>query len=464
MTIADLITMARQNLWRTRLRTTLTLIGVIIGIGALIAMVSFGIGLERNITEKFKSNDLFTSLTISTKALNFKPGSRGHEKEPRAATSVPLNDSFLTLLQNRPEVAIAYPKLNLPVRAKYDSISSPSSIGGLPMRMQHYPPYNQLFAGRYFSSDSALEVIVSINFLNMMGIDAVTKQQLPNYVVTDSSMKLALVDTLIGKEISVFTTTLKSTDPFDFIGGIENVIGEKEIKLVIVGITKEEQFSGPTIREALIMPLGAAKALPSLGFDRISDLLDNKARGHQYGAIYVKAKSMETLTQLKQFLDKERISYFAVDDGLSEMKKAFLILDSVLGIIGFISLLVAGFGIVNTMLMSILERKREIGIMKAIGGKNRDIRLIFFFEAGFIGFVGALGGIATGFAITRVANLVVNKQLIKNSDEFVDLFSFPWWLIVGSMLFAIVISLLAGLYPAIRASRIHPIDALRQND
>jgi putative ABC transport system permease protein len=171
---------------------------------------------------------------------------------------------------------------------------------------------------------------------------------------------------------------------------------------------------------------------------------------------------MDDLGKLKKFLDKQKINYFAVDDGLAEMKKAFLILDSVLGIIGLISLLVAGFGIINTMLMSILERKREIGIMKAVGGKNRDIRMIFFFEAGFIGLVGALGGISLGYGLTRIANLIVNNQYMKNADEFVDMFSFPWWLIGGSVLFSIIISLLAGLYPAIRASSIHPIDALRQ--
>jgi putative ABC transport system permease protein len=246
------------------------------------------------------------------------------------------------------------------------------------------------------------------------------------------------------------------------MGGIENMIGEEETKVKIVGMLKEEQFSGPAMREEIILPITTAKKMPSLGFDRISDMISNKNKGNQYASIYVKTKSMDDLGKLKKFLDKQKINYFAVDDGLAEMKKAFLILDSVLGIIGLISLLVAGFGIINTMLMSILERKREIGIMKAVGGKNRDIRMIFFFEAGFIGLVGALGGISLGYGLTRIANLIVNNQYMKNADEFVDMFSFPWWLIGGSVLFSIIISLLAGLYPAIRASSIHPIDALRQ--
>ncbi|OJV52345.1 MAG: hypothetical protein BGO31_05815 [Bacteroidetes bacterium 43-16] len=463
MTLSDLITMARQNLWRTRLRTLLTLIGVIIGIGALIAMVSFGIGLEKNITEKFKSNDLFTSLTISTKAINFKAGPRNRSKvEKSEATGVPLNDSLISVLQKRPEIAIAYPRINIPIRAALGSDTAATNTGSLPMVMAQQPPYNELYAGKYFSNDSALEVLVSLNFLRALGYEVRTREKINANIEVDSGLQLALADTIIGKELILLSTSLKSTSPLAIMAGIENVIGEESTPVKIVGIMKEEQFSGPSLREEIILPIQTAKSLPSLGFDRISDLMENKTKGNQYTSIYVKTKSMEDLGKIKAYLDGQKINYFAVDDGLSEMKKAFLILDSILGIIGLISLLVAGFGIVNTMLMSILERKREIGIMKAVGGKNRDIRMIFFFEAGFIGLVGALGGIALGYGLTRIANLIVNNQYIKDADEFVDLFSFPWWLVGGSIVFSIVISLLAGLYPAIRASSIHPIDALRQ--
>ena len=463
MTISDLITMARQNLWRTRLRTTLTLIGVIIGIGALISMVSFGIGLERNITEKFKSNDLFTSLTISTKAFNLKGGPRGRTQQQQAPeTAVPLNDSLIGVLQKRPEVNIAYPRLNIPVRAALKSDTSTTTVGSLPMAMANYPPYNQLYAGHYFSTDSALEAIVTLDFLKGLGLDVRTKDKLEQYGKVDSGMTLALSDTIIGKELSLLSVSLKNASPFAMMGGIQNMVDEEETKVKIVGILKDEQFAGPAMREEIILPINAAKGLPSLGFDRISDLISNKNKGNQYTSVYVKTKSMDDLGKLKQYLDQQKINYFAVDDGLAEMKKAFLILDSVLGIIGLISLLVAGFGIINTMLMSILERKREIGIMKAVGGKNRDIRMIFFFEAGFIGLVGAVGGIALGYGLTRIANLIVNTKYMKTADEFVDLFSFPWWLVGGSVIFSIIISVLAGLYPAIRASSIHPIDALRQ--
>jgi putative ABC transport system permease protein len=465
MKIYDLISMARQNLWRTRLRTSLTLIGVFIGIAALISMVSFGIGLEENITNRFKNNDLFTSLTISNKAINFNARQRHNRiSKEENSSRIPLNDSLIEVLQSRAEVNIAYPKINIQVRSLLASGKDTASTttGSLPMAMAHHAPYNELIAGRYFSNDSALEALVSVQALTAMGYDARTAEAWDNNKENDSSLIPVLIDTMIGKELVLLSTSILSTAPLAFLGGIENVIGEEETRVKIVGILKDEQFSGPSLREEIILPIATAKSLPSLGFDRVSDLMSKKNNGDQYVSIFVKAKSMDDLSTLKKYLNEHNIDYFAIDDGLSDMKKSFIVLDSILGIIGLISLLVAGFGIVNTMLMSIMERKREIGIMKAVGGRNKDIRLIFFIEAGFIGLVGSFGGILLGFCLTRIANMVVNKQYIKNPSEYVDLFSFPVWLIVGAVVFSISISLLAGLYPAIRASNIHPIDALRQ--
>ena len=115
------------------------------------------------------------------------------------------------------------------------------------------------------------------------------------------------------------------------------------------------------------------------------------------------------------------------------------------------------------MVMSILERRREIGIMKAIGASDREIKTIFFIEAGTIGFIGALFGLLLGWLVTRLANLVLNTQLRPAGEEPVDLFYFPVWLIFGAVLFSIIVSLAAGLYPAIKAARLDPVKALRHD-
>ncbi len=123
----------------------------------------------------------------------------------------------------------------------------------------------------------------------------------------------------------------------------------------------------------------------------------------------------------------------------------------------------AALGIINTMVTSILERTREIGVMKAIGGSERDIRWIFFSEAATIGFFGGAFGLALGWVVTRIANAVANHYLRPQGVPEVDLFYMPLWLIAGAMAFAVGVSLLAGLYPATRAARVDPVQALRHD-
>ena len=101
--------------------------------------------------------------------------------------------------------------------------------------------------------------------------------------------------------------------------------------------------------------------------------------------------------------------------------------------------------------------------MKSIGASNGEIKLIFFVEASVIGFFGGTFGLILGWLVTRIANLVMNSQLKPLGEAPVDLFYFPMWLILGSLFFSIIVSLLAGLYPAVRASKVDPVKALRHD-
>jgi ABC-type antimicrobial peptide transport system permease subunit len=161
-------------------------------------------------------------------------------------------------------------------------------------------------------------------------------------------------------------------------------------------------------------------------------------------------------------LHKMGFRAFSITNQLDEIKRIFLIVNSSLALIGGIALLVASFGISNTMIMSITERTREIGIMKAIGGADGEIMRIFFFEASLIGFVGGVFGVLAGWAIDRVANALVNSYVVQ-SGTHIEFFSIPWYLWGGAILFAILISLIAAVYPAFRAARVDPIKALRHD-
>jgi ABC-type antimicrobial peptide transport system permease subunit len=132
-----------------------------------------------------------------------------------------------------------------------------------------------------------------------------------------------------------------------------------------------------------------------------------------------------------------------------------------LGIFGSLALAVASLGIVNTLVMAILERRREIGIMKAVGASDGDVKRLFFAEAGTMGFFGGVAGVTMGWAIGRVINFGTGIYLQQQSLPPEDVWSVPWWLVAGAVGFAIIVSLVSGLYPAARAARLDPVQALR---
>ncbi len=124
-------------------------------------------------------------------------------------------------------------------------------------------------------------------------------------------------------------------------------------------------------------------------------------------------------------------------------------------------MLVAAIGVVNTMVMAILERTREIGVLRACGATRATIRSMFTLEASVLGFLGGVTGVLVGYGLTFAANTIINKQLAGGSLQVHNIISLPLWLIASVIGIATAIGLLAGLYPAIRASRLNPIDALR---
>ena len=132
-----------------------------------------------------------------------------------------------------------------------------------------------------------------------------------------------------------------------------------------------------------------------------------------------------------------------------------------LGIFGSLALAVASIGIVNTLVMAILERRREIGVMKAIGASDSDVKRLFFAEAGAMGILGGMVGVGLGWAIGRVINIGTNIYLKRQSLPPDNFWAVPWWLVAAAIMFSFLVSLISGLYPAGRAARLDPVQALR---
>ena len=236
----------------------------------------------------------------------------------------------------------------------------------------------------------------------------------------------------------------------------------REIKLRIVGITDQDPDG---IRGAS----GARVFIPLQMIENLHIMLPSGMRESEpnfssvptYLSLSVRVKNPNDVESVQDAIKKLGFNTFSILDATRNLRRFFAVLDLFLGIFGSLALTVAALGIVNTLAMAILERRREIGIMKAIGASDGDVKKLFFAEAAVMGFVGGILGVALGWAIGRVINIGTNIYLRRQDLPAENLWSVPWWLVMGAIVFAILVSMISGLYPAARAARLDPVQALR---
>jgi putative ABC transport system permease protein len=243
-------------------------------------------------------------------------------------------------------------------------------------------------------------------------------------------------------------------------GGQTLPIARESYRFFIAGVAERMPFGG--MSDVYIAP-EAAGDMRKLSVTSISDLFRPAGEAASYPSVTVKVKSVKDVARVKKELETRGYRTWALLDQLDQMRIGFLIMDMVLVAVGMIGVTVASLGIVNTMVMSILERYREIGIMKAVGATDGDVQRIFLFESGTIGLLGGLLGLALGWTVSMVINTIVNVIMVRQGAPRMDYFRFPWWLCLGAITFSILVSLAAGILPTRRAARVDPVVALRHD-
>jgi putative ABC transport system permease protein len=453
MTFRDTLDLALRNLRQAKLRSFLTMLGVSIGIASLAGMVSLGVGLQDQFVGRFTRSGMFDSVTVMPgndrpgvmmggRGLG-GPGMRGGGFGRRGRTPAPgagdeparqVTDEALKDLAALEHVRDVYPSLRVPVEVKYGGESEFAAAAAVPMSVRGEGAFQSIPYGRFFASDTETACMVSLDMAKRIDEKAPAS--------------------LVGKALTLnYATSVNGTPQ------------RAEIACPIVGIVERE--TGPFAAAAgvapVMIPMGKAREMYAASAVAAQAVVPGAPRSRIYPAAVVRVSGAQSTQDVEDRIKRMGFAAYSVSDALQGAKRAFIILDIVLSLIGSIALAVSSLGIMNTMVMSILERTREIGIMKAIGGSDGDIRRIFLIEASAIGFLGGVAGVMLGWAVGRAINFGANIYIEQQGGTPGNLFSLPFWLIGGAIGFSIAVSLLAGSYPAARAARLDPIQALRHD-
>jgi putative ABC transport system permease protein len=237
----------------------------------------------------------------------------------------------------------------------------------------------------------------------------------------------------------------------------------KEMHLRIVGVVDTEPASGfgGYGNGRLLIPLQVARTLRAAQINDLRDIVRGTSSAPTFASLTVRAKGPAYVEVLEASIKNMGFGAFSLLDASKSLTTFFRVLDMLLGIFSSLALAVATLGIVNTLVMAVLERRREIGVLKALGAADGDVKQLFFVEAGVMGLFGGIFGVFLGWLIGRALNFGTNFYLHRRDLPSVEISSVPWWLILFAIGFAIAVSLVAGLYPASRAARLNPVEALR---
>ena len=453
MKTRDLTELAVRNLREAVLRNSLTTLGVAVGVASLVAMLSLGIGLQRLASQRLTRSGLFDAVFVTSQS-NFRGPRR-----PQAADSAPkkearaLDEDARQQLVKLANVTEVYPQIRFVTEVRYASKSPTTSVLGLPDSSKASGAFEGM-AGSYFSSSTAEEAILQIEFAKEL------EDQPAKLVGKDLVLRYAERAALSkgeGGNSSFLEGIMGAAKP----SGISIVPHEKTLR--IVGIIESDPsagiggFGGGRV----FLPLATAERLHVAQPNDLQSFLSGDAARPSYIALTVRVRSPKDVPQVESAIKQLGFSTFSLLDATKSLRLVFTVFDLFLGLFGSLALTVASLGIINTLVMAILERRREIGVLKALGATDRDVRSLFFAEAGAMGLFGGVFGVALGWLIGRALTWGTAIYLRRQDLPSVQISYVPWWLALGAIGFAIVVSLVAGLYPASRAARLNPVEALR---
>ncbi len=442
MFLSDLIALAVKNLVRMKVRVFISIIGAAIGTSAVILLVAFGLGLESNMRNNMGNVGDLTLLRVSPPMEYSNADSMNKVAIPDPATI--LGNQTISGLWRLPGVIAVTPQEHL-------AMNCLTNIQGY----QAFPPVfgidpDQLLNLGWKAQSGELtlnrsEVIVGAKAFENL------------YNPREKAMQMLNFDP-VGKIIELELSRFEDISPEG------TAMAAKKIRLRISAVLAE---TGGGIDYMLFLPLSESQ--------RWNEWARGKRINYNqegYASILVKIKDIESVPFVIESIQKMNFFVDSPKKMIDELNRTFSVLKLMLGGIGAIALLVAAFGIANTMIMSIYERTREIGLLKSLGATNLDVLSLFLIEAGCIGIVGGLSGISAALGLAHLINTSASTLFTEVFGIFAggpgmfnmgnDLVVVPDWLVLFALVFSLVIGLVSGVYPAAQAATMDPLRALRQ--
>ena len=444
---SDALELAARNLRESVLRNSLTTAGIAVGVASLVAMLSLGVGLQALASKRLTSSGLFNTVIVFPAREELRGNGR-RQQPPAAEQRRVIDESVRTELERTAHVLEVYPDLRFAGELRIGDHGRVTTVRALTPSSHDAEAFDGM-QGKFFSAPDSGEVILR---------SAVAAE------LTDKP------ESLIGREITLrYAERQKLSNPEETDPAEATAVGwgfavvSRERKLRVAGIVEKEPLSMFNNNPGgAFIPLALAEQMHPARPGEFRDLVNSKvSEGETYGSLIVKVASPKDIDSVEAAAKKMGVGAFSLLDATKSLRRFFAILDLFLGIFGSLALAVASLGIINTLVMAILERRHEIGIMKAIGASDSDVRSLFFVEAGTMGAVGGTLGVAFGWAIGRVINFGTNIYLERQQLPHENIWAVPWWLVAGAIAFALVVSLVSGLYPAGRAAKLDPVQALR---
>lgn len=458
MKFLDLLRMSSSSLWKRKVRTILTVLGVVIGTASIVVMVSLGLGLNKATMAEIESYGGLTTINVYeggggggggyySIGIASAAGSDSSQGETKR-----LDDKALEEIAGLPYVEFVSPVLSTNVLAKYGVYEANLNIQGMSVEALEKMdiPVGQ---GSLPKEGEPLKFFYG----NMVIQDFYNSKTGEYFWGTD---QVADIDLMNDSIFIIFDTDAYYQSQYN--DGETVVAPPKKYMIESSGIVAGGLQDYNNFCWNVYCDVEALK-------DQLKKIFKNKAIPGQpttktgkpfkdlyYNSIYVSVSDMERVKEVQTAITNMGYQANSNIEWVESMQKQYANVQAVLGGIGAVSLLVAAIGITNTMMMSIYERTKEIGVMKVLGCDMRNIQFMFLMEAGFIGFIGGVVGLGLSCGISALINQLVAQSGNSSFSSYI-----PIWLALLSIAFAVVVGMVAGFFPSLRAMRLSPLAAIR---